>query len=492
MFKLFFADKDTYITNKIIGGVNKVSSSVGHAGTLDLFKIYDQNSGTIELSRGLIHFDISALKSLYASNLIDINHESFHCKVNLKDVYGGQPTPAEFNLCIHPLSRSFSEGFGKDIVYLLDYDAANYLSSSANNEWFSPGASAHGHVTSSTGVDYFTAASFGQTKSNQFFKTGEEDLSIDVTKIISATLSGEIPDSGFRLSFDSEEQDNLTYFVKRFASRHAYDSTLQPTLTVGFDDSIQDDSARMHFSSTGSLFIYNFDGDEQKNLQYGGTDLTGEDCIKLTLKNQNYLGGVNLSFTGSQFKNGSCAISGVYYANVSIPTTPEISAHLKKSGSISFTPIWSSLDNSVSYITGSAINFYPKTTYTLPENSKKLVVGVTGVPHKLNRSDKAKARVNVFDITDPLINVTKFSVETPGKVFKKSHYRIREIDSNRIIVPFDTAKKSTKLSSDGHGMFFFLDGMSLYPGKNYIVDILIIIGNDEYVYENVSSPFLCV
>ncbi len=31
----------------------------------------------------------------------------------------------------------------------------------------------------------------------QFFETGKEDLYLDVTKIVSGTVSGQIPDNGF-------------------------------------------------------------------------------------------------------------------------------------------------------------------------------------------------------------------------------------------------------------------------------------------------------
>jgi hypothetical protein len=86
MFKVFKADKDAYITNKVIK--NDVSSSfksnVGIAGTLDLFKLYGMTlSGTKpnrELSRLLVHFDISGLRDLVYSGAIDYTHDSFFAK----------------------------------------------------------------------------------------------------------------------------------------------------------------------------------------------------------------------------------------------------------------------------------------------------------------------------------------------------------------------------------------------------------------------------
>ena len=53
---------------------------------------------------------------------------------------------------------------------------------------------------------------------SQVFSTGEEDLYVDVTSVVSATMAGLIPDHGFRISFSgSQETDKATRFVKRFS-----------------------------------------------------------------------------------------------------------------------------------------------------------------------------------------------------------------------------------------------------------------------------------
>ena len=44
MYRILSASRDTYITNKIINGeFRAVDSNVGEAGTLDLFKLYDES-----------------------------------------------------------------------------------------------------------------------------------------------------------------------------------------------------------------------------------------------------------------------------------------------------------------------------------------------------------------------------------------------------------------------------------------------------------------
>jgi len=121
MYRRLPCTADTYITNKVILEKRKYTANVGQAGTLDVFKLHNESrSGSApttvqELSRLLIKFDLSALHAL-TSSFLDISHSSFKCYISLKDIYGGQPVPSNFTLEAMPLSQSFAEGNGRDIV----------------------------------------------------------------------------------------------------------------------------------------------------------------------------------------------------------------------------------------------------------------------------------------------------------------------------------------------------------------------------------------
>ena len=138
MYLALSASKDTYITNKIVGSSFRATdANLGQAGTLDLFKLYDENTivgevNPIELSRILIKFDYSTLTNLMSSKL-DINSNTFKCNLVLSDVYGGQPTPTNFKLIVFPLSRSFDEGVGRDVAGFRDIDVCNFLTASVSN-----------------------------------------------------------------------------------------------------------------------------------------------------------------------------------------------------------------------------------------------------------------------------------------------------------------------------------------------------------------------
>jgi hypothetical protein len=503
MYKLFFLDKDTYITDKIISAERRVSSSVGYASTIDLFKLYGMTSTmsgsssipNVELSRGLIHFDISELISLYQKKAIDITHSSFKAHVKLKDVYGGQTTPSNFNLVLAPLSRSFDEGFGKDIVYLSDIDTANFLSSSKIvGAWFLSVAAFGAPLGYVGGSDYFTTGVIGSKNLNfeltQSFKSGFEDLSLDVTPIISSTIAGILPDSGFRLSFENgQETDKFSYFVKRFASRHVYDKTLQPTLTIKFDDSVLDTTGAMNFNVSGSLFLYNYDQNGSANLLSSSIEISGSNCILLQLTTPISGGHYKSIFTGSQFSKGTYNLSGTYFANVIIPLSSELKQQLDYSGSVKFTPIWTSLDGSVTYVTGTDFEMKGPQTFTSPVGKKKYFISATGTPTQIKRSEKSLIRINIFDASDPLLKSIKFAINSPGKILRNLYYSLRDIDKNESIVPFDTLDNSTRISSDYQGHYFYLDGMSAIPNRTYVIDVLAVEANDQTIYRDVSSPF---
>lgn len=498
MFKTFLADKDTYITDKIVKGSRVTGSNVGDAGTLDLFKLYGASmSGTtpnVELSRILIHFDIESIRQLHEDKKIDVDDASFWCKIRLKDVYGGQSTPTNFTVQVFPLSASFEEGIGRDVTYYSDRDRCNWISSSYTSAWFTPGCSKDTIAT--VPGDYITSSvSLATTKLTQTFKTGEEDLIVDVTQLVSATVSGEIPDVGFRISFENVlEANNRSYFVKRFGSRTAFDESMRPRLTMGFDDSVSDDTQNLTFDSKCRLTLYNYYAGEQSNILSGSnlTEIKGDNCILLKLLTDISGGQYELIFTGSQLSLGSgshCYLSGAYFADVTLPSSnATLKSKLLISSSIVFTPVWSSLDKSVGYVTGSDVTAYPPTRSSSRPTSN-YYVNVKDVKETYLPDEVTQFRVEIFDRNSPLIKVTKVPVELPGIVLKNVHYQVRNSNTGEIEIPFDHAKNSTKVSSDSAGMFFNFDVSSLIVGQAYIFDISIERNGVRKTYQGVSPTF---
>jgi hypothetical protein len=503
MYKILLADKDTYITNRIIGnlpsGSSRVNANVGRAGTLDLFKLYGATyaSGNVpntELSRLLIHFDLQPLKDLVNAGKINMNRSSFNCTMILSDVYGGQTTPSNFDVSIFPLSRSFSEGEGKDVVYYSDYDVCNFMSSSySDGSWVITGCASAGGPTEI--CDYITGSGAASFEKSVKFVTGEEDLSVDITNIVSATLSNILPDSGFRISFSQgHEQDEYSYFVKRFSSRSAYNVAKRPKVIVKYDDSIQDDTQVLRFDETSTIFLRNYSNTGLSNLLSGSllTEVTGSNCLilKLTTVRSDGSGSYDLYFTGSQHYDGLNYFAGIYSASFLLNQADNIlRSELIKSGVVEFVPVWSSLDGTVGYFTGSSVKVYPPNRTTQNVKFPAYTLSTTGL-NTLHRSNEdVLVNLHIFDYMSPLITLVKRPVEWPSVVVKNAHYQVRDFLSNEAVIPFDKVYNSTKISSDSDVMYFNLDTSALPKDRSYVIDVMINFGGVEKIYQAVSNVF---
>lgn len=498
MLKVLRSDKDTYVTDRVIDGARVHDSNVGGAGTLDLFKLYGvSTSGSapnVELSRLLVHFDLSWVSGALAARTIDVNHPSFKCALKLFDVYGGQPTPRDFGVNVYPLSRSFDEGLGRDVVLYADRDVCNFLTSSwAQGAWVSSGANAGGFATST--CDYITSASIaGNTVSflsHQQFVAGTEDLSVDVTSAVSASLIGAIPDAGFRVALDpSIEVDNRTYFVKRFAGRTAYNESKRPALWITYDDSIQDDTLDIRLDEPATLWLYNFSQGHASNIVSASQAITGSNSLLLTLSTPISGGTYSVSFTGSQHTSGINPVTGYYSASVILNSSnANIAYKLTQTGSVDFTPVWGSLDGSVGYYTGSTVTVRPTQRGNSLPGHRRYTVTSTGVGSDVYTSDAVTIRVNIFDAYTAAIKAFRTAVVLPTAVIRDVHWSVRDPISDTVVIPFDETTNATRVSSDADGMYFTLDPSLLTAGGVYTIDVLINNDGARQVYRTTCAAF---
>jgi hypothetical protein len=398
-------------------------------------------------------------------------------------------------MSVFPLSRSFAEGDGKDVVYYSDYDLCNFLSSSyADGAWNLSGCNAGGHPGQL--CDYITGSQeIGSLEVKQLFVTGEEDLEVDVTKIVSATLAGVLPDSGFRISLSKEhENDSFTYFVKRFSSRSAYNSSKRPRLIFKYDDSLQDDTQLLRFDSPSTLFLRNYEKDSLSVLLSGSslTPVTGFNSLllRMVMSRSDGSGSYSLYFTGSQHSDGLNFYSGIYSATFTLPQSdPIIKQELQKSGSIKFTPIWSSLDDTVGYFTGSDVYAYSPRRSSTVVDANNYAVTISGLNTMHRTNEKLFLRLNIFDYTSPYIQLVKVPAVMPGMVVKNAYYQVRDYSTNEIVIPFDETYNSTRISSDASGMYFILDASNLPAERSYVIDVMLTVGGNKNVFKSVSTVF---
>ena len=464
---------DTYITDKIIESTRMVSGNVGRAGTLDLFKLYDESTavtGANELSRILVKFDLSKAKQLSSSSL-KISAPTFKASLSLKNISAGQPVPNNFTVQVFPLAKSFAEGLGRDVISFADVDASNFLSSSAGSLWNISGALKSGTLGDSN-VDYFASGNLSDGNgtvnlgSTQLFELGTEDLLVDVTRVVSATIAGLIPDCGFRISFtDSQEQDSVTRFVKRFASRHVRNQSLKPSLVLSYDDSIVDNHSSSYFNLTSSLYLHNIARGQYANIVSGAslTPVVGSNCLLVKFTT----GSLTRYVTGSQVVQGG-ALTGIYSASIAfyssdpsvISGSLTLSRALRASGSITFNETWLSLDQTVPYFSGT-LTVYNQQGSINSSGYRKLRYSMLSTPAKVDRGSSLKLRAAFYDDYEQNKSA-KFSYDPSPLVLTECRYRLRDTTTGRLL--FDFTDAGSKMSIDSLSPYATLQTDSLPIG----------------------------
>lgn len=515
MYRSIKADKDAEITDRIIRGVSQINANTGKAGTLNLYKLYGLNkSGSLsinELTRLLVHFDLTSLRTDLANGLFDISSPTFNVTLKLHDVYGGQTTPRNFTAKVYPLSRSWDEGRGKDIVYYQDQDYVNFLTASYSNgavsAWYVSGANAKGLLGSSD-IDIISSGSLGQGIVNLFntqsFIDGTEDLSIDVTRIVSATLANQLPDFGYRISFEeTQENDTRTRFVKRFGSLQSIDPSVRPELIVKYDNSRISHQSSFFFDSRGTIFLNNYVRGVPTNVVSGTslTPITGSNCMLMKIWTiyssssgpQQY----SLYTTASQHAVGGRFANGIYSASFAVPSSDsrlvKLIADARLTGSntpVKFNEVWSSFDETVA--------FYSGTLYIRPPDStvgafrpRRYQVNVPNVADVYDEADIVRFRTFVFDRSNSFFKFVRVPQEEPS-VNIEAHYSVRDVIADKTIIPFDRTYNSTRMSCDGEHMYFDIWMESLVPNRSYTIDVLLVDGSEQEIYYDSSPAFRVV
>jgi hypothetical protein len=510
MYRLFPCTKDTYVVNRIVSNTRRATdANVGHAGTLDLFKLYDESviSGSTqptELSRLLVKFDLNKIRALTGS-IVDIADSSFKVTMRLSDVVGGQPTPSNFTVSVHPLSMSWDEGIGHDVGRYADLGAANWVTASTSTgiiAWNSAGAGASGGL-GGINIDIIASGNLNDGQGlralykTQTFDVGDEDLELDVTDIVSATLKGAIPDHGFRIAFtDTHELSSSSLFVKRFASRHASNPLLRPTLVMKFDESIRDNHANFIFDVSGSLFLFNTVRGQLTNFVSGASasQITGSDSMRLKLisgaiapvTSQSFA----MTYSVDQFSYGSNFVSGTYVSNFAVSSfDSSLVNEVNKVGSASFHTIWGSIDGTVPFYTGSLVI---RRSFTSSKIAQDRTLSVTMPNHRqvYRKASSPRIRVNVFD-TSANVNIrpTRVPLRQAGIVTESMYWRLVDTYTGDVVIPFDTVNNSTRLSTDADGMYFDFYPEDLNLGRVYGFEFLIVDGGEDIIIDKNLPTF---
>jgi hypothetical protein len=501
MHLIFTASADNYITNKIISTTLSASdANVGQASTLDLFKLYDETlfsgytgsySAPTEISRLLVKFNIDDISSSIAP-YAELN--GFKAYLNLKDINGSQIAPSKFNVAVYPLSKSWDEGRGSDIYSFNDLDQSNWMTASYSvsgyDLWHSGGASSLGSL-SSNDIDIIGSGSIEGApvdfSGTQYFEEGHEDLIVDVTTAVSATMAGYMSDHGFLIAFSgSEETDAKSRFVKRFASRHARNEYLRPSLLIRYKDDINDQRKNMFFNTSGSIFL------ENKVRGVGTYLISGSNEAKLNTADSmvTIIHSASFAITASAgvYHPAGKTIPGIYTASFAVDrfnsatlaSGDSLYDHVATSGSLVMYERWMDKDEIYTYYTGSFTIKSPESISS--ESRSKYVVKIKNLLHSYNKNEINRLELHVRD-ESKIYKPIRTSLGLKSLKFEEAYYRVKDIRTGDIIVPFVKENSGTRISADASGMYLNLSTINWPKGRSYTIDILVVENGKDKIYE---------
>lgn len=487
--------KDSYVTNKIVGGVRRATGgNVGYASTIDMFKLYGEstlsgykgsctvgeitsdwaesqaaceaqgsdsgvyNTNLIEISRGLIQFDLASLKTELDTMVNAASDSTLKVKLVLKDVQGTQVAPSNFTLKLFRITRAWEEGIGDNIMSFGDTHPVSWISASLGVNWTAPGG------------DYNATAVATQT-----FDSGLEDLEMDVTALVRAVWSGSHTNYGWLLKFNTEETDTASYFVKRFASRHTRNPFLRPRLECSWENYHLDDRLGFDANTANTISIRNY----SKGIP---TALGSAPTVTL------------LSGSWSKASISTAAVTlagktqaGMYQASVNVDITTSdysgLSANLIATGSLNLEERW--YVGSVLVHSGSfQLNNPQSSPGSSPRDFRLSILDL-----KSTYTDQDTPMVRLFVRDRNLANeAVRIPIQLKSQIINKAYYQIKDTNSLAILIPFSdklsVANESTRISTDSEGMYFNFPVSVLPRGKTYTIDIAFYDRGKRRIFES--------
>ena len=483
-------EKDAYIQNRIVNNSFRATdANTGKAAALNLFKLYDESSisgsisGSIENSRILAKFNFGPIMALTGANGLLSGTKLSNATFTLKmfDTLHNDTVPSNFNVVVYPISKSWEEGHGIDSNMYRDIGTCNWLTASGmTSVWNLSGAMSGGYV-GQPDIDYMTGSGdLGDLFATQNFSDGTEDLSMNITTICSATITGQLPNEGLILAFSgTEETDSYSRWIKKFFSRHTQNKEFAPRIEVSWDDSLRDNRENFIFDYTGSLFFYNV-------VRGALTTVTSASADQNTL---------SVEVTAFSASSGSTAIysntftaneimTGIYSCSFAIDSfQTELSGQIASLHSATFYDYWKNSDLTKAYMTGTFIINEANRTGFLKQ--KRYMANITNLRSEYYNTETARFRVFAQDVNFS-VDSSKLPSESQSLILDKAHYQIRNYNSNEKLVAFDTTNNTTRMSYDQKGMYFDLSMTTCKPvGDIFQVELLFVVDGVNHYLDDV-------
>lgn len=486
---------DNTITNAFESNLQfrATGSNIGAADSLEIFSIYAQaNSSSYEKSRVIMKFpvvtadetgSISSIASDRTNGKIPASG-SVNFYLNLYNVRHDQTLPRQFYLVVSPISQSWEEGIGvdldnyKDLTY--DGTGSNWINASAHTPW--KVADEDGTLVVTQGGSYLSGTQMGAptTRHDEFnyvtyFDLGTEDMSVDITGLVEKWLLGtsgggyENYGVGLLLTASQETGSERSYYTKRFSARSSEYFFKVPAIEARWDSTRKDhrgsfivsSSARTPDDNLNTLYLYNYERGQLKNLYHPQGEVTGTIYLEVYTSASE---GTRVTAAPRTIVTGGFVETGIYSASFATATSSIILYDRWFSGSEDTAP--GEAPTVVSYHTGS---FKPKIHdssgyYEIPE----YVTNVTNLKSEYHDTELARFRLftRQRNWNPTIYTVASKNIET--SIVEDAYYKIYRVVDEHPVIDYGTGSLNhTRLSYDVSGSYFDLDMQLLEPGYAY-------------------------
>jgi hypothetical protein len=489
--KRFFCDADNTITNAFKSNliIRGTGSNMGASDVLEVFSIYAQAStSSVEKSRVLLNFPVSDI-------LTSRNNEEIPLSGNVKfflrafNAPHSETLPKNFDLAVLPISRSWSEGPGLDMVSYSDEFASNWVKATQAVSWTTQGGDYHE-------VGYTAGRNLPHYK--QTFTNGNENLNVNITSLVEEWIAAESttdPDRenyGVLLKMSGTFEDasrNRSYYTKKFFSRTTEYFYKRPMIEARWDSSVGDDRNSFFLSSSlmsgqdnlNTLYLYNVVRGKLKNIPALGAN-SGSNSAHRTVHLQVFPSG---NIKNQVIKPKTLPIGGgVTVDGATVVTGGWVSTGIY-SASFAFTgsekeifEVWSKPTSVVQGIQLTTGSVFPVRTHDSSDfnPNRSYVTTITNLKTEYNQADKVRFRLfireknwqpNIYSVASNVVE--NYTVEN-------SYYRVFRIIDNLDVIPFGTGSGQqnnyTKLSYDKNGNYFDLDMANFESDYTYAIQFI--------------------
>jgi len=161
---------------------------------------------------------------------------------------------------------------------------------------------------------------------------------------------------------------------------------------------------------------------------------------------------------------------------------------VERSGSIVFEEYWYSLDGKVGFHTGSLKVDRPA-RFSANFTSQEPMIHITNASQEYRASDQPRLRIFGRDLKQEHNRPVRLPIQLAPVIFDKVYYRVRDLDSGRLIISFGEKDNSTRVSTDSEGMFFDFHMSILPAGRVYGFEFLIVNRGTRAIVKDSTARF---